>query len=206
MPLFSSPWLPSWRAEPKGLSLSRAFFSRSCLCREGPNCLRNCFRCSAELTELQSLRDCLGWWARLLAACLSPASVSTSVATVPKSAAQRREDSPGKHAVWQLLFFAQMAGTLAESGPASQGRDALESSYPFPSNPEPPNLHDQMAAFGTSALSDVLSWAVWVGKNGEGGRNKGNEGEQRAESTEEGTGFGGGLLAQLNCFHPQNDS
>lgn len=34
----------------------------------------------------------------------------------------------------------------------------------------------------------------------------GRKGGQWAEGAKEGTGFGGGLLAQFNCFHPQNDS
>lgn len=48
----------------------------------------------------------------------------------------------------------------------------------------------------------VFSVGLWMERKGDSERDK----KKWAEGAKQGTGFGGGLLAQLNCFHPQNDS
>lgn len=58
-----------------------------------------------------------------------------------ESAANSREDSSRKECCLAMLFLAQMAGTLAESGPASQERDASGFQLPFPSAPQSLQIH-----------------------------------------------------------------
>lgn len=134
-PLPSSPA----RVQSPSASLAPDSSSVGPALQEGSSCPTNSFRCSAELTGLQNLRHCLGGMAKLLTAYLSRASVSASVATVPRVYTQSREDSSREAGCWVMLFLAQMAGTLAEAGPASQGRDVSESSSPFPGTPESPH-------------------------------------------------------------------
>lgn len=101
-------------------------------CSAGPtlagraqSCPRASFRGSAELWGPRSLWGCLGWMARLLTAFLSPASVFQGLL---HAAGEQLQGSM----LSGVSFHAQMAGTLAECGPASQGRDASGTIYPFP--------------------------------------------------------------------------
>lgn len=126
----------SWGAEPQDLSAPDPSSAGPVFAGTAPSCQGNFFRCSAGLLGLQSLRGA-AWGSGGGQAVHSPPSPPSAPRSLQHGAGEQRQES-------MLIGNAGPctdAGTWAESGPASPGRDASGIHLPFPPAPQGVRIH-----------------------------------------------------------------